>query len=360
MEGASRELIGRCIERLSYLQLKMRGSNWAELSSNAFVRQADSALEELGEIEKILLEISKNVKEPKEHEFEEIVREHRKLITTIKRNIEYEKNKIAKDHHVAPPNPELFASLQQKVLSLMLRTRFFMERLMLHVGRRETANAGKIEQGRLLELLEQKEQELQELKRKYEDVKKSVFFSIEEKSAADLEQELSKIMLAFEKEKRKLEETFADYRHKIASLQSEFMQLADRLHEAQRRFEIFCEKSSELVHLLKKERDFAKKLVMDIEAEVLELRNTYSNELLKLEQAKLEAKKSSEKEYEARIRALEDEIIAKEELLKHFRDMAASTDSEKKELKERIAFLNAAMAAREKENREKNHKQKSE
>ncbi|MEM4598914.1 MAG: hypothetical protein QW400_04485 [Candidatus Diapherotrites archaeon] len=349
MQDAPKELVGRCIERLSYLQLKMRGSNWAELSSNAFVRQAQGALEELEEIEKILSGISKEAKEPKEHEFEDIIREHRKLITTLKRNIEYEQNKIAKDHRIAPPNPELFASLQQKVLSLMLRTRFFMERLMLHIGRKETSAVGKVEQGKLLELLEQKERELQELKRKYEDVKKSVFFSIEEKSAADLEQELSQITLAFEKEKRKLEETFADYRHKIASLQSEFMQLADRLHETQRRFDVFCEKSSELVHLLKKERDFAKKLVLDIEAEVMELRNTYSNELLKLEQAKLEAKKSAEKEYEARIRALEDEIIAKEELLKHFRDMAASTDSERKELKERIAFLNAAMAAREKE-----------
>ncbi|MEM4662672.1 MAG: hypothetical protein QXM75_01485 [Candidatus Diapherotrites archaeon] len=345
----ARELVNRCLERLSYLQLKMRGSNWAELSSNAFVRQAQTTLEELVEIEKVLSELVNQVKEPKEHEFEELIREYKKHISTLRRNIEFEEKKIAREHHISPPNPELFASLQQKVISLMLRTRFFMERLILHLGRKETSVAVKSEQKELLELLERKEKELQELKRKYEDVKKSIFFSIEEKSAADLEQELSKIMLAFDKEKRKLEETFADYRNKIASLQSDFIQLAERFKEAQRHFELFCEKSSELAYLLKKERDFAKKLVLDIEAEVLELRNMYSNELLRLEQAKAEAKEVTAREYEARIRALEDEIIAKEELLKHFRQMAASTDAERKELKERIAFLNAAMAAREKE-----------
>jgi len=36
-----------------------------------------------------------------------------------------------------------------------------------------------------------------------------------------------------------------------------------------------------------------------------------------------------------------------EELLKHFRDLAQSKDSEARGLEERIAFLNAAMRARE-------------
>ena len=125
------------------------------------------------------------------------------------------------------------------------------------------------------------------------------------------------------------------------------MALADRLEELQRYFDEFCEKSAELTLLLKKERDFAKKLVLDMEAEVLELRNTYSKELLNLEEAKLKARKDAERELMQRIRKLEDELLAKEELLKHFRDLAKSKDAEARELEERIAFLNAAMQARE-------------
>jgi len=340
---------------LSYLQAKLRGANWAELSSYAFAKQARGAIDELVEIENILEKLKKVMKEPETREFDDLIKEHKKLSAVLRRNAEFEEKKALQEPELAASNPELFASLQHKVMSLMLRTRFFVERVMLRIGKQETRAAERSgEQAKLLELLEQKEKELQELKRKYEDIKKSVFFGMEEVSASDLEDELSKTRLALEREKRKLEEIFSTYVTKISSLQSEFAQLADRLHEVQRYFDSFCDKSSELVLLLKKERDFAKKLVLDIEAEVLELRNTYSNELLKLEEAKMQARKQAERELEGRIKKLEEEIIAKEELLKHFRDMARSTDAEKKALEEKIAFLNAVMASREKEKKHKN------
>jgi hypothetical protein len=346
-----RELVERCLQRLSYLQIKIRDVNWAELSAYAFAKHAKNALIEIVEIEKLLHELKKTVKEIKPREFEELIREYKKLISTLERNIEFEEKKaVPAMQELESSNPELFASLQHKVLSLMLRTRFFMERLALLLGKEEARELEKGEEKeQLLELLHQKEKELQELRRKYEDVKKSIFFGIEEASAADLEDELNKIRLALEREKKKLEDTFASYKARIANLQAEFMRLADRLEELQRYFAMFCEKSSELTLLLKKERDFAKKLVLDMEAEVLELRNTYTKELLRLEESKLKARKHAERELMERIRKLEDELLAKEELLKHFRDLAKSKDAEARELEERIAFLNAAMQAREKQ-----------
>ncbi|RLG70041.1 MAG: hypothetical protein DRO07_01160 [Candidatus Iainarchaeum archaeon] len=347
-------LVERCLQRLSYLQVKIRDINWAELSRHGFVKEASNALQDLLEVESTLKELKKETKEIKSREFDELLGEYKRTLSLLQKNIEFEEKKEPKGRLIheleAEENPELFASLQQKVLSLLLRTRFFIERLNILLSKEKARLLEKgEEQEQLLELLHQKEKELQELKQKYNEVRKSVFFGMEEASAADLEEELTKARLALEREKKKLEDMFADYRAKIASLQADFMSLADRLEELQRYFDSFCEKSSELTLLLKKERDFAKKLVLDMEAEVLELRNTYSRELLNLEEAKLEARKDAERELMQRIRKLEDELLAKEELLKHFRDLAKSKDSEARELEERIAFLNAAMRAHEAE-----------
>lgn len=351
-------LVDRCLQKLSYLQVKIRDINWAELSRHGFVKEASSALQNLLEIESILKELKKDAEEIKSSEFNNLLREYKNTLSLLQKNIEFEEKKEPKGKLIheleVEENPELFASLQQRVLSLLLRTRFFIERLNILLSKKEAKILEKgEEQEQLLELLHQKEKELQELRQKYEEVRKSVFFGTEEAGAADLEDELNKVRLALEREKKKLEDTFADYRAKIASLQAEFMNLADRIEEVQRYFDSFCEKSSELTLLLKKERDFAKKLVLDMEAEVLELRNTYSKELLKLEEAKFKARKDAERELMQRIRKLEDELLAKEELLKHFRDLAKSKDSEARELEERIAFLNAAMQSQEDKKRVK-------
>jgi len=188
-----RELVEQCIQRLSYLQAKLRGANWAELSSYAFAKQARGAIDELVEIENILEKLKKVMKEPETREFDDLIKEHKKLSAVLRRNAEFEEKKALQEPELAASNPELFASLQHKVMSLMLRTRFFVERVMLRIGKQETRAAERSgEQAKLLELLEQKEKELQELKRKYEDIKKSVFFGMEEVSASDLEDEILK------------------------------------------------------------------------------------------------------------------------------------------------------------------------
>lgn len=351
--------LSRAMERVSYLQLRLRDSNWAELSRLGFLKEASDCLDRLTGLRKTLEELQHYVKESKELEFESLLREYKKLENTLEKNIELEEKKESKLKEVhfqlKEEHPELFASLQQNVLSLLLKTRFLIERTSLFLKKKAPSPAvmeQAVERKELMELLEQKERELQELREKYENIRKrTVLGFAHEENAAELEREMHKLSLNFAKERKHFEGLLSSFRSTVSSMQAEFMQLSDKMEEIERIYSDFSDKASELIMLLKKERDFAKKTVLDIENEVLELRNTYSHELLKLEESKAAAKSEAVEETRKIIEKMQAELEDKEEMLRHFKEIAQRKEKESRELEEKLAYLNAAMKAREMDKR---------
>ena len=353
--GEAGEALSRLMERVSYLQARLRDSNWAELSRLGFLKEAPECLDRLTGIRKNLEELHHYARENKELDFAQSLHDFKKIENLLEKNIDFEEKKQGnlKEVHLQlkEENPETFASLQQSILSLLLRARFLLERTQLYFERAAPSTAIAKDAGErkeLVELLEEKENELQALREKYDRVRKQTFLGFQhEENAAELEHELEKLRVKLERERKKFEGTLSEFRSRISALQAEFLELNDQIEGIESIYSDFSDKSSELVMLLKKERDFAKKTLLDIENEALQLRAKYSRELLKLEEKKAEAKEEAFAESKRLIQKLQDELEDKEEMLKHFRELAKRKDRESRELEEKLAYLNAAMRARE-------------
>ena len=349
------EALSRLMERVSYLQARLRDSNWAELSRLGFLKEAPDCLDRLTGIRKNFEELHHYARENKDLDFAQSLHDFKKVEGILEKNIEFEEKKQSnlKEVHLQlkEENPETFASLQQSILSLLLKARFLLERTQLYFER--TAPSAVIakdagERKELVELLEEKESELQALREKYDRVRKQTFLGFQhEENAAELEHELEKQRVKLERERKKFEGMLSSFRSKISMLQAEFMELNDQIEGIESIYAEFSDKSSELVMLLKKERDYAKKTLLDIENEALQLRAKYSRELLKLEESKASAREEAFAESKKLIQKLQEELEDKEEMLRHFRELAKRKDRESRELEEKLAYVNAAMKARE-------------
>jgi len=348
------ELLAELTERVSYLTVKLRDSNWAELSRLGFVREAGSSLDKMTGIRKDLEELE-HVLNVENLGIKPLLSEFKKIEKLIEKNVHFEHEKKSDFTGIHPrmkeEHPELFASLQQGVLSILLKTRFLVERSTILVQRNAPAPeavAESTERKEIIQLLEQKEAELQQLREQYDNVRKhTVLGFAHEENAAEIEQDLQKMTRKFESEKVELKNRASEFRSIISGLQSEFLQLSDKLEENERVYSEYVDKSEELIMLLKKERDYSKKIVLDIENDVMQLRAKYSNELLKMEESKAKARGEATGDARRAIDRLQTELEDKEELLKHFKELAKRKEKESLELNEKLAYINVAMKAKE-------------
>jgi len=350
----AQELLEELTERVSYLTVKLRDSNWAELSRLGFVREAGICLDKMTGIRKDLEELE-HVLSVEKLGVKPLLLELKKIEKILEKNVHFEHEKKLDFSGIHPrmkeEHPELFSSLQQRILSMMLKTRFLVERSTIFVQRNAPSAEAVIEsteRKEIIQLLEQKESELQQLREQYNNVRKhTVLGFAHEENAAETEQDLQKLTRRFESEKHELKHRASEFRSIISGLQSEFLQLSDKLEENERAFSEYVDKSEELIMLLKKERDYSKKIVLDVENDVMQLRAKYSNELLKMEESKAKARAEATGDAIKAINKLQTELEDKEELLKHFKELARRKEKESLELNEKLSYVNAAMKARE-------------
>ena len=348
------ELLVGLTEKISYLTVKLRDSNWASLSRLGFVREAGNCLDKMTGIRKNLEELE-HVLSAEKLGINPLLSDLKKIEKLIEKNVHFEHEKKSDFVGIHPrtqeEHPELFASLQQSVLSIMLKTRFLVERSAIFVQRNAPsaeAVGEATERKEIIQLLEQKEAELQQLREQYDNVRKHTILGFaHEENAAETEQDMQKLARKFESEKRELKHRASEFRSIISGLQSEFLQLSDKLEENERAFSEYVDKSEELIMLLKKERDYSKKIVLDIENDVMQLRAKYSNELLKMEESKAKARGEATVDARKAIGKLQLELEDKEELLRHFKELAKRKEKESLELNEKLSYVNAAMKARE-------------
>ncbi|MFA4907213.1 MAG: hypothetical protein WC602_03010 [archaeon] len=333
MNGIS-GLASEAMKRTNSVHSDVSTASWHELSRTVFSSTLERTITGLLGLRETISEIIREMEKEalnESHGSKELIAEYDSVIKLLKRNLALEtgKQKVKGRNYERMLNdkseaPELYASLEQKVLGLILKTGFFLQRVQVQLNSMGMPAQGKADSG-LATLVNARENEISELKKKYEELKAKTYYArVGEKSSADMEQVVSEIARKIEAEARALSLALKAQEKKFGELekcQSETANSAKALGELALNY---ADKSSDLATEFKKERDFAKKMVLEIENETMQLRHAYSTELVKMQETRNELRRELLQEFSSRTSKLEKELEEKSEMLTHFRGIAES------------------------------------
>ena len=338
-------LCDKLLEQLEVLRQETRQRPWRELNREAFVYNLRRAVEGLEGIAAQLEAVHASLREhpqPGQPDVQEPLKELNATITVLKRNLKLEEAKpMVSERHMklteSRENPDLYSSLEDKIISALTKTAFLCERLNLY-GRRqaEVSPALRGAPRNVLNLLEQKEDELQEIRKRYDELRNKTFFgALAEESTAELERELSDLNARLQTEKALLGKDLESFNREINSLLDRQLEFDRKMGSLSDIYSEYSRKSAELASLLKREKDLAKKILIETDGDTAHLRALYSKELLRMDEAKLLARKEGREESQKELEKLRRDAKDREEMLARFREMVHERELELSRLKEK-------------------------
>ncbi|HLC92950.1 MAG TPA: hypothetical protein VJH23_04530 [archaeon] len=361
-----RQLCEKIEKQVAYIREKAGARPWGNFSRPAFVGNLAQIIPEMEELYSLFLlartEVEKTAQSPKP-DFAEHIKDMAQLITVLKRNREMEEGRLDKlksegINSIAETItvPELYSDLEQKTLSALLKSTYASERLRVFDRRQEPTLQSNGSQKNILELLERKENELEDLRKKYEENRKNTFLGLAEKeSSIEIENELNEITRKMEAKTALLKKQFEITKENFAQTEKKFSELQERLLGVEELESQATGRTFELMTMLKKERDYAKKMLIEIEHETIQLRNTYSKELLGMQEEKITLKNSLEDRYMREIDSLKREVADKSKTINHLQEMVTSREKRLEHIDEENHKLKLANATYHKHHTVKTH-----
>lgn len=336
------EKIELCITEINSLHSSVSRTNWAELNRQGFVFALEQNTSRIKTIYLKFDEINRETKmllEKNTPNLNEIIAEISRELIVLEANVSMEKRKKLRQELINEKEqieiPELYSSIQQKILTISLKMRYNIEKTRTFILSRKVnpLQKGTTAKG-LIEALQKKENELNELKQKNVELKRKTYFgNISDKTIAETEAELQemdkKLGLVVEETKKSMKTHFAQ----ISYVEGSFIQLKKQIEEIENTHETFTQKTSELIKELKKERDYAKNLALEIEQETLEKRSEYTKQLIEFEQKRNEIEEKIKQRYEKELNALKKGIEEKNVSLKNFQKLIEQLEEEIKSKK---------------------------
>lgn len=352
-----REILNRVEEAAVMLQKKcgeaaslLREQEWHSLDKPGFERVCQTAISELKEIKRSSDQLEKWLAFEtfeSEKELQKKNREIAALIQRLEKNLELEQKKSASklsDFDFLPDSKrynEQFSALQHQAATVLLQTNYLVEKLLLETKKESLVPVhDKTTSQNLLELLRQRESELQEIKKTVSHAKRqSVLGSHATEGVAEMEEELQKTNQKIAVQQHQLEESMKLHSQSTEKMFQTSNQLSGEMNSLQQLVWNHFQKSQELLTQLKKERDFARQLALDTEMETLGLRSQYSRELLNMQEKIAATRSKTKQEFEERLEKLEKELEHKNQLLSHFKETVNAQNRQLEELKEKTIKL---------------------
>lgn len=344
-------------EKINALQISISQQPWRKVSRTVFANALDKSVSELRELQGLFSKAAEEMeKDPKEGKPDLLpfLHELDKLLGILEKNLRFERQKKGKARTInvleKEETPELYADLEQQILGILLKARYSLERVTIFLRKQGlTPLTEKSSAKQVMQILERKEDELQILREKYEGIRKRSYLGyLEEETVADLEHEMTDLGRRMALSADELGKSIAFHRSQIEYIENSYAELKQKLDSLEEIFSAYSEKSAELIKDLKKERDYAKKVVLDVEHETLQLRNTYTRELLGLQQSRLAAKKEAEKKFQQQLKRMQLQLAEQTDLAGHFKKVAEDKLRKEHELEERVKRLTLLLKTKEK------------
>ncbi|VVB99347.1 Uncharacterised protein [uncultured archaeon] len=348
-----RELIGKIEQESAKIREKASANHWGKLSRRGFVYNIENMLpgiEDIYSLFQMVRNETAKLNEAEAPDVSEFLGELSKLITQLKRNREMEEARLQKIKSQGIESiaetvtvPELYSEMERKTLASLLKSSYLAERLRIFERKKEPLLQTKAGQRNILDLLAKREEEVQALRKKYEETRKDTFLGLVEKeSSAETEKELNEISRSIESRTALMRKAYDSLKAESEQYQKQQLELGQRVLSVEELQAQMTGKTFELITMLKKERDYAKKMLIEIEQETIQLRNTYSKELLGLQEEKLSIKNTLSERYDKETAELRKENRDKAETIRHLQEIASERENRVKglvEQNERLALI---------------------
>ncbi len=336
------ERVEECINEINTLHTNVARTNWAQINRQGFVFELEQNTIRIKNIYSKIDSINREIKmliEKNSPEFGSFLTELSREIIVFEANISMEKSKKIRQELINETEsievPELYFSIQQKILTISLKMRYNIDKARTFLIARKTPSMQKGSTAKgLLETLQRKEEELEEIKQKHNELKRKTYFgNVSEKSIAETESELNeldkKLFEAINETKKSLKTHFAQ----ISYVEGSFTQLKKEVEELETNHTTFAQKTMELIKELKKERDYARTIALEVEQDTLHKRSEYTKQLMGLEEKKVEIEEKIKEKYEKELNALKKGLDEKNISLKNAQKLIEQLDQEAKSKK---------------------------
>ena len=334
------ELLIKDIEDLHNFASRQK---WASLSRAAFPGELEQSVARLKGIHKGFEDMQREMKmllEKGTPDFSDFRAELSKELRILEANVSLEKNKKFREEVVNETErievPELYSSLQQKIIELDLKARYNAEKARVFAAARKVpfVKAGTTAKS-LIGMLQKKDEELHEEKQKNLEMKRKQFFGAQqERALADIERELHETDKALNKAVSETGAALKTHLAQINYVEGSFAHLKQKVSQIEGMHASFTKKSLDLISELKKERDYARMLALEIEQETLKARSDYMKQMLEMEEKKREAEENASRKYEARMKELSKDLEERSATMKSLNKLVAEQENEIRRLRQ--------------------------
>ncbi|VVB75197.1 Uncharacterised protein [uncultured archaeon] len=340
---ALEEKVDLCIANINSLHDAVARTNWAQLNRQGFVFELQQSTKKIKDIYLEMGEINRELKlllEKNTPELDSVLSEVARELTVLDANISMEQKKKLRSELVNEKEtlevPDLYSSLQQKLLSLALKMRYNTDKARNFLLARKTPFVKKGSTAKnLLEALQSREEELNELKQKNIELKRKTYFGTTptDKSISEIEVELNEMDKKLDETVNETKKSLKTHFAQINYVEGSFVQLKTRIEEIEGTHSAFTKKAIELIRELKKERDFAKNLALEIEHETMRSRSEYTKQVLEIEDKKVAIEERVKEKYGAELNSLKKHLEEKNTALKHAQKLIEQLEEEIKKVK---------------------------
>jgi hypothetical protein len=304
------------IHEINTLYETVSKEKWVELNKTGFIFELERNTKKLKELFKEFSDINRELGmllEKNTPDISDFIEFLGKQITVFEANLKMEKTTKWRENmineHEPTKIPDLYSSIQEKLLAIILKSRYSAEKIsaFLNVKKTHFSKKGSTAKN-LLEILEKKETELEELKARHSELRRRSFLGfVEEKNIAEIEREVNEIDKQLATQVAEMKNALKIHLAQIEYLEGSFAQMREKAQTMEEIQYNFSKKSLDLIKEMKKERDYAKKIALDIEQETMKVRSEYTNQIIGMENTKHEMKEKIKEHYEKEIKELKEE-----------------------------------------------------
>ena len=339
------EIVEKTVKAIDALHESLNRTDWSTLKKDGFVFELERATGKLKEIYSSMRDISKEstmMLEKNTPDISDTIEIIRKELILLESNIRLEKHKQFRVELVNENEPievpELYSSLQNKILECALKARYSAEKIKTFLTARRTPFVQKGSTAKnLIGLVQKKEDELVELRKRNLELKRKSFLgNIEEKSLAEIEEEMFAKDKALSAAVTETNKSLKQHLAQINYVEGSFANLNEKVRLVEELHANYGKKAMELIRELKKERDHARKMALELEEETMRARNEYTNYLLEKENRISEVKEKTSKKYVEEIMSLKRDLSEKRLSIANIIKLVEELEKENKSLKERL------------------------